>query len=77
MPSDRKAAEAAGVSQGQSLVGGLQGIPSTGSTLLNSTDPFYKELRDLPFHIAIARCCAPTYMPALQVPVYAGNNMMT
>ena len=27
-----------------------------GSTLLNSTDPFYKEFRDLPYHIAIQVC---------------------
>eukprot|EP00798_Chlamydomonas_sp_ICE-L_P015851 gene15851-21978_t len=26
-----------------------------GSTLLNSTDPFYREFRDLPYHIAIQR----------------------
>lgn len=26
-----------------------------GSTMLNSTDPFYKEFRDLPYHIAIQR----------------------
>jgi hypothetical protein len=27
-----------------------------GSTLLNSSDPFYKEFRDLPYYITSQRC---------------------
>jgi len=30
----------------------------TGVTLLNSTDPFYKEFRDLPYYITSQRCVA-------------------
>lgn len=29
--------------------------PVPGSTLLNSTDPYFKEYRDLPYYMAITR----------------------
>ncbi|KAJ9518384.1 hypothetical protein QJQ45_010290 [Haematococcus lacustris] len=57
-PRDKKAAEAAGVAQpGTALPSGAPGGGGAGggSTLLNSTDPFYREFRDLPYHLAISR----------------------
>ncbi|KAG2453701.1 hypothetical protein HYH02_001913 [Chlamydomonas schloesseri] len=50
---DKRAGGAAGESTGEGAGGGGRG--PAGRTLLNSTDPFYREFRDLPFHVAIMR----------------------
>ncbi|MEW5312696.1 MAG: hypothetical protein WDW38_004311 [Sanguina aurantia] len=47
-PKDKKASEG-------STSADYRGAAKGGSTLLNSTDPFYKEFRDLPYHTTISR----------------------
>ncbi|PNW75167.1 hypothetical protein CHLRE_12g515550v5 [Chlamydomonas reinhardtii] len=53
LAKDKRGGGAAGESAGEGAGGGGRG--PAGRTLLNSTDPFYREFRDLPFHVAIMR----------------------
>ncbi len=62
--ADRRAAEATlGMASDIATVSGSNpnAVPSPstgpvpGSTLLNSTDPYFKEYRDLPYYMAITR----------------------
>ncbi|PNG99090.1 Vacuolar protein sorting-associated protein 33, partial [Tetrabaena socialis] len=60
-PKDKRGAGDAGDSAAAARAGG-----PAGRTLLNSTDPFYREFRDLPFHVTIARpvLAAPPSSPS-------------
>lgn len=40
---------------GETSAGAQASSAKAGSTPLNSTDPFYKEFRDLPYHVAVQR----------------------
>jgi hypothetical protein len=51
-PSRQEGAAGAGSSGGPE---GGRGGRGSGATLLNSTDPFYKEFRDLPYYITSQR----------------------
>lgn len=51
--ADKRPADATSRSTGASS--SSSPLPHGGSTLINSTDPFYKEFRDLPYYISIQR----------------------
>ncbi len=53
--TDRRPGDSAGPSGAMDPALPVSSPASTGSTLLNSTDPYYKEFRDLPYHMAITR----------------------